>query len=586
MPEKTIYKLSPMQQGMLFHSLAAPHSGIYLQQLCCRLRETLNVPAFIRAWDRVVERHAIFRTSFSWDDPDGPQQQVHDAVNLPFEQYDYRELDEQAQTEKLDDYLQTDRRRGFDFSVAPLMRFALFRLEEDNYYLVWTFHHALMDGRSRLLVLTEVFAIYEALCDGREQSLPQPRPFSDFIAWLEQQDFSRAERFWREQLKGFTASTPLINSRSLGSSTELGEESVRLPAAFTTLLHSFAEQHELTVNTILQGAWALLLNQYSREPDVVFGITRAGRRNTIDGVDSMVGIFINTLPLRIAFSPQRSLLSLLKELRTLNVTRREYEHTPLTKIQEWSELPKGAPLFESLVVFENYHLNSLLRALLRNREFELIEKGNFPLTVLGYGGSELLLKIAYQQARFEQPQIARLLRDLESALKAIVTNPRQSVGEFSLITDEERRQMLVEWNQTQVDYPENTCIHQLFETQVERNPESIALSFGDKRITYRELNERDSQLAHYLQSLRAGVETLVGIHLERSVETVVAILAVLKAGGAYVPLAPTYPASRLEMMIADSGLSLLLTREAMLGSLALEEVVLLDLGAEVIVQEP
>ncbi|MFL6332855.1 MAG: amino acid adenylation domain-containing protein [Pyrinomonadaceae bacterium] len=581
---ESTYKLSPAQQGMLFHSMAALHTGVYLQQLRCGLHEDLHVPAFVRAWERVAERHAVLRTGFRWDGADGPRQEVQRTIVLPFEQHDWRDLSAGAQESGLETYLREDRQRAFEFGEAPLMRFALFRMAEDDYRLVWTSHHALLDGRSRLIVLKEVFAFYEAFCSGRDLTLAEPRSYSDFIGWLEQQDWRKAEESWRRRLKGFVAPTPLVVAAATThepSEPRVGEESTRLSAGLTSALHSFAQKHGLTLNTILQGAWALLLSRYSDETDIVFGTTRAGRRATVDGAEAMVGLFINTLPVRAEMSPERSLLSLLQELRAQSVALREYEHTPLLKIREWSDLPAGSPMFESIVVFENYHLNSTLRAqggAWRNREFELLEQSNYPLAVVAYGGAELLLKLAYQQHRFEQPTVARMLRHLETTLGVIIDDPLLPIAQVSFMSAAERRQVLHDWNQTQADYPRDACIHQLFEAQVERTPASVAVVFEGEEVSYGELNERANGLARRLRRRGVGPDVPVGLLLERSAQAIVALLAILKAGGAYLPLDPSYPPERLCFMLKDAGAHLLLTRGELLGAVEADgvEVLLVD----------
>lgn len=565
------YNLSPIQQGMLFHSLYAQESGVDIEQLVCKVHE-LDIPAFKQAWQKVVERHPVLRTSFDWQNDQELRQFVH-RVMIPLEQQDWRAEPAQEQQQRLQVYLQLDRQRGFQLNQVPLMRLALFRLSESDYQFVWTFHHALLDGRSLLIVLKEVFAFYDACCQGEDLQLAQPRPYCNHIEWLQQQDWSKAESFWRKWLQGFTAPTPLVVDTPKADEDQVqqwGEQQIRLTATTTAMLRSLAQQHQLTLNTLVQGAWALLLSRYSGETDVVFGATRACRRSSVAGAESMVGVLINTLPVRVRVSPEIQLLPWLKEVRSQWMVLRDYEHTPLVNIQGWSEV-SGGTLFHSILVFENYELNSALRSeggRWENLEVRLMEQPNYPLTFAAYGGTELLLQLHYDRQRFDDATIGRMLRHLQTLLSSMATDPWQCLGELPMLTADERHQMLVEWNNTQADFPQQLCIHQLFEAQVERTPDAIAVVFEDEQLTYRQLNQRANRLAHHLQHLGVGAEMLVGICVERSLDLVVGLLGILKAGGAYLPLDPTYPQDRLSFMLEDAQVSVLLSQQHLVERLA------------------
>lgn len=585
------YPLSPMQQGMLFHSLYEQQSGVYSEQIICNLHENLNVSAFMQSWQRVIERHSVLRTSFFWEGSNQPVQSVYRQVKLPLKQQDWRGLSESEQENQLQAYLQNDRQRDFDLKVAPLMRLALFQLAEADYKLVWTFHHALLDGRSFVIVLKEIFAYYEAFCQNQNCQLEKPRPYRDYIDWRQQQSASKAEEFWRRLLQGFTAPTQVLSvatdmERRIRS---YGVQAIRLSGTNTSALQSLAQEHQLTLNTIVQGAWALLLGRYSGEDDVVFGATRACRYSAIEGMESMVGLFINTLPMRVQVAPDLLLLPWLKELRSQWISLRDHEHTSLLKLQEWSEVPRGMPLFESIVMFENYEMNAVLREAggnWKHREFQLLEQINYPLVLTAYAGSELLLKINYDCCKFDRSAIARMLGHLETLLTGIATNSQQRLCELPLLTAAEQHQLLMEWNQRQTEYPQDKCIHQLFEGQVERTPEAVAVVFEQQQLTYAELNARANMLANYLRSLGVGPEVLVGICLERCLEMVVGLLGILKAGGAYVPLDPAYPAERLAFMLSDSQVKLVLTQAQLVETLPAHQarVICLDADWEAVAQ--
>ncbi|RMF35672.1 MAG: non-ribosomal peptide synthetase, partial [Chloroflexi bacterium] len=278
-----IYPLSPMQQGMLFHSLYAPETGVYFEQSSWTLRGPLDVPAFERAWQQVMDRHPVLRTAFLWEGLEEPLQVVYRRVDLPLEKLDWRGLPEAEQAERLAAFLQADRERGFNLAEPPLIRLTLIRTAEEAYQFVWSHHHSLMDGWSQPILVREVFTLYEALRRGQIISLPPARPYRDYIAWLQAQDRAKAEAFWREMLAGFTAPTPLTvdvppaRSRPAEGQDDYAMQRILLPAETRAALDALARKHQLTLNTLVQGAWALLLSRYSGEDDVVFGATVSGR---------------------------------------------------------------------------------------------------------------------------------------------------------------------------------------------------------------------------------------------------------------------------------------------------------------------
>ncbi len=578
------YPLSPMQQGILFHCLADPKSGVYFDQFSCTIEGNLKIAAFNRAWQQVVNRHPILRTCFLWEGLKEPVQVVHRQVTLPFVHHDWRHVSSVAQQGQIEAFLSSDRCQGFNLTIAPLMRLVLIQHTDHSYHFIWSSHHLLLDGWSVPLIFQEVLAFYKTFSQGQTLSLPSPRPYRDYIVWLQQQNLFEAETFWRQTLKGFTAPTKIWENQN-NQQTSTGnhkEQQLRLPASTTAALQSLAQQHQLTLNTLVQGAWALLLNRYSGEVDVLFGVTVSGRPAALPKAESMVGLFINTLPFRVKVDPEAFLLPWLKQVQVQQVETRQYEYSPLVEIQGWSEINRGLPLFESILVFENYPVDISLSEPgldLAIKNFRSIEQTNYPLTLSVIPGRELLLTIAYNEGeRFAAATIERMLGHLATLLNAMIANPQQRLKEVSLLTAAEKHQLLVELNNTKSDYPQDLCIHQLFEAQVERTPDAVAVVFADQQLTYRELNCRANQLAHELQKLGVGPEVLVGVCVERSLLMVIAILAILKAGGAYIPLDPSYPPQRLALMLEDAQPLVLLTQAQLVAELPphTAKVILID----------
>ena len=569
MPMKNVedmYPLSPMQRGILFHILYAPNQGFYHEQLVSVLQCDIHLNHFLRSWQRAVERHPVLRTAFVWKGLKEPVQVVHRQVAMDIAQSDWRGAARSEQDRRLADYLSEDRKQGFDLSNAPLMRVALMRVDEDRFQFVWSYSHLLLDGWSVPLVLNDVFSLYESLCTGREASEKPSRPYREYIKWVRQQDFSKAEDFWRNSLDGIAAPTPLGVDRILeavpGAGKAYGDEQIRLSKPCSRDLRDFARQGQLTLNTVAQGAWALLLSHYSGEGDVVFGATVSGRPAEVDGVESMVGVFINTLPVRVTIRDDITVQAWLKQLQGQFVELRRHECTPLVQVQSWSAC--GGSLFESLLVFENYPTQGVMQeryASLRMSDDQYLTQTNYPLTVFVIPGEEIVIRILYDCGRFERGVIGRMLEHFKNLLEGLVANSSAAPADVPILSESERQQILVGWNATATKYPGDMLLPSYIEQQVDRTPDGVALTCQDQVLTYRELNARANQLAHYLRSLGIGPDALVGICLQRSVEMVVGLLGVVKAGAAYVPLDPDYPRDRLEYMIRDAGVPVLLTQQ-------------------------
>lgn len=553
---------------MLFHSLYGGPVGIYVQQMTVLLDHPLDADLFLRAWTELVARHDVFRTSFHWDVEGEMVQSVHRSADLPVHCEDWQALGEAEQQRQLESYLNLDKSHGFNLAEPPLMRLALFRLGKDRHQLIWTYHHALLDGRSRVLIYKELFAIYEALLRREPIELDCPRPYEEYVSWLKSLDLSRAERFWRDLLDGFVSPTPLPGAKPFAQGSAISmhaERLIRIPESLTSCLHRIAKESAVTLNTMLQGAWALVLGAYSGQLDVIFGTTRACRHSSLPGVERMVGLFINTLPVRVRIKPEARMLGWLQELRALHIAMRDYEHTPLVAISGWTRISGEASLFDSFVVFENYSFDTLMKAQggeWEKRTFQLLQRSNFPIALSGYLDGDLIIRLEYDQSRFEESLIARISNDLATAFEAMAENPRRCLGDFELISSAEKHQLIVEYNDTAAEAPDQILVHELFEQQARVSPDAVALIFRDESLSYRQLNHAANRLAHYLIKAGAGPDSVVCVCLPRSLELVIGLLAVLKASSAYLPLDPSYPDHRLDYLLEDSGATLLLTKRA------------------------
>ncbi len=566
---------------MLFHALAEPGQGLYFNQLVCELRGKLDLGAFTRAWQGAVAAHPVLRTAFVWDDVDEPVQVVLREVDLPLRTEDWRDLPREAREARLTAFLAQDRKDGFDLSRAPLVRLTLLRTEDEAHRLVFSHSHLVLDGWSVPLVLRDVFAQYEGALAGRTPRLSSPRPFRDYIGWLAEHDLSVTETFWRRELAGFHEPTP--TGAGQGEGPGRVTRVLHLPADTTTALNAFARRHGLTAHTLVQGAWAMVLGHLSGSEDVVFGTTVSGRPPDLAGVEDMVGLFINTQPVRVRLTPDEPWLAWLRRIQELQVEARQHEHAPLVKVQRWSDVPAGTPLFDTLVVFENYPLDAALTSASRAlevRDVRAVEADHFALTLISSNGTRLPLHLRYDRTRFTEAFADAQLDRLRRVLEAMVARPEGRLGELPLLSDAERHQLLVAWNDTRTEFPTEATVHGLFQEQAARTPDAVAVSMGAARLTFRELDARSNQLAHHLRGLGVRRGTLVGLCFRRSPDMVVALWAVLKAGGAYVPIDPAWPASRLSFLLEDTGVPVLLTEDALADTLPVSSQFLLCLDSE------
>ena len=578
-----VYALAPLQEGLLFHTLSAPASGVYMQQMSCRFNKGFDVEAFKRSWEELLARHPVLRTGFEWRGVGEPVQVVRRRVPLEVREEDWRGLGRDERAEMLERFLREDRARGFDVSRPPLVRLALMREGEDAYRLVWSFHHLVLDGWSVGTVIQEIFEGYERQRRGLGPAeRGGARPYRDYIRWLSRQDMARAEGYWRERLKGFRAPTPLSfacapHDADAPAEVGHGEQELRLPPE----LKEFARRQGLTLNTVVQGAWALLLSRYSGERDVLFGAVVSGRPAALPGVETMVGLFINTLPVRVEVEGGERVGDWLRALQEQQVETRQYEYSPLVQVQGWSDVPRSLPLFESILVFENFPSpDSSIKEqgeALEVTEIRTLEQTNYPLTILASSDADASLMLRYDRARFDEETIARLLGHWETLLRAMAADASRRLADLPVLAPEERRQLLDDFNRTARALPYSNTLHRLFETQARRRPEAVAVTFEGTRLSYAELDARADALASYLRARGVGPESVVAVLMERSLEMVVALYGVLKAGGAYLPVEPTYPEARIAYMLEDSRPALVLTQGRLRAKAAgVAEVVALD----------
>ncbi|WP_447009228.1 non-ribosomal peptide synthase/polyketide synthase [Saccharothrix hoggarensis] len=526
-----VYPLTPLQAGMLFHSLVDDGTA-YVNQVRVRLSGVDDPARLAAAWQRVVDRTPVLRSSVVWEGLDEPVQVVRRGVTVPVTYADVT-----------DELVAADAAAGIDLTTAPLLRLAVGKVSDTEVDLLWTSHHVLLDGWSTAQVFGEVLNEYAG------GTAPARRPFRDYLAWLAEQDDAAAESFWRGVLAGFEAPTPLPFDRPPAEAHRAessAQVELHLPA---DRLDAVARAHGLTVNTLVQGAWALLLARTSGQRDVVFGSTVSGRPAELPGVESIVGMFINTVPTRVSVDPDAELPDWLRRLQEAQTEARRFDHVSLARVQGWA----GARLFDSLLAFENYPVDQdTPDGAPRVGEVDGLDTTTFPLTVRAHVDDALHVELTYDPRLFDAGTITALGDRFHRLLDAIGADPRRRVSDLPWLSDAELRQVLVSWNGTSAGAVVEDTVPSLFAAQAARTPDAPAVTFEGASLTYRELDERANRLAHHLISVGAGPESLVALAFPRSLDLVVAVLGVLKAGAAYLPLDPSYPADRIAATVADA----------------------------------
>jgi non-ribosomal peptide synthase protein (TIGR01720 family) len=531
-PVDDLYPLAPLQRGLLFHTLANPHSGVYFEQFSIGLDGPLDPDALVGAWVAVHQRHAVLRSAIAWQALAVPHLVIRERVDLPLTHHDWCDLPSPRQAARLEELLARDRIQGFDLSAAPLTRLHLIRLGEQRWNLVWSHHHILLDRWSVALVIQELFDTYHAIRAGRHEPALPPRPFRDYLGYLAGLNQSGAPAYWRRVLRGVTRPTPLDADRPAVRSERRDADYARLgrrlSRADSEAVRAFARTHRITLDTVLHGAWALVLAQRSGLDDVVFAVTSAGRPTALAGVEEMVGLFINTLPARVRVSRDQPVASWLAGLLRQQVRAREFEHTPLEQIRSWSSVPPDQPLFESGRALVNFPWDGsrYRTGEVAIREIRTFEQASHAVTFLVVPGEELDLQLWYDARRFAQPTAEHLLQTVQALISALVADPDRSVGE--LLARLPAGQAPVA--------PTDATLPELVAYWAARQPERTAVSDGGGRLSYSQLDRRADRLAGWLRELGAGPGARVGVALPRSVDQIAAMLGVLKAGAVCVPL--------------------------------------------------
>jgi Condensation domain len=448
-----VYPLTPFQQGVLFHVLDTPTAGMYLNQQRYTLRGDLDLAAFRKALQAVMDRHPILRTAFWLSGLEGPHQVVFRQVKLPWVMYDWSELSPGETSKRVADFLHSDFQSGFDLKRVPLNRTTLIRTEPDLYEFIWSFHLLLMDGWSMQVILRDLLELYQSFCNSKPSALEPPLPYREFIKWQQQQPQDQAEAYWRKTLMGFTKPTSLVYDRmplaGFPEQPHFKEKVLLLDESTTEDLRAFALQYRLTLNTLIQGAWALLLSRRSATTDVVFGSAVSGRSAFIPNIDNAVGVFVNVLPVRVLVPLDVKVVTWLKEFQRQQVEARRFEFCALPNIHRWSDMPRSQPLFESVVVFQNFPTGVDLpeSAGIKVIKVGMVERNSAPLALVVEPGSRLHLRLVYMGSRFDDATIDQMHENLHKILLQLMSRVDDPLSSVSYQTATERQFLIDSFNQ-------------------------------------------------------------------------------------------------------------------------------------------
>ncbi|WP_162896990.1 non-ribosomal peptide synthetase [Chromobacterium rhizoryzae] len=551
-----ILPLSPLQRGVLFHTLFAPGSPVYFEQLICRLDGAVDPAAMADALERLAERHPILRTAFVTKGQAEPRQVVFRHARTPLDVHDWSRDDPAERERRLEALLDEDRRRGFQLNRPPLMRLTLLRYGQEEWRLIWSHHHILLDGWSLPILMRDYFALLSGA------ALPSaPPPFAAYLSWLGRQDQDAAAKRWRAALGDLAAPTTLGLDRpalpGALAGADVGQIEMRLDYRADGDLAAAAERCRVSPGSLLLGAWAILLSRYSRQDDVVFGLTLSGRAIDLPGVDGMVGLLINSLPLRLPVPADAALPQWLAEVQRRQLELQSLSHSDLAEVQRHSGVPRGQPLFETLVAIDNFPIGEALPS--DGLGFQISdvsqrERTHYPLTLtLVPGADGLSLKLGFDRARVDDAPAAALAEGYLELLRQIAARPDAALRELGLVRPSPAK--------PPVPGPRGgpDTLAAAFLAAAERFPDRIAVSDGPATLSYRQLRAQAAAIAERLRQDGVQPGVRVGICLPRSAGQIAAMLGVTLAGGVYLPLDPDYPAERLAYQLADSQALLTLT---------------------------
>ena len=562
---KKIYPLSPMQEGMMFHSLLDKNEKSYFEQFTFCMKGYIDFQTFEKSMNKIIENHDVFRTVFLFEEVEEPIQIVLDERKMKVHFEDISFYEEEKKADFIQQFRIKDRERTFDLSKDILLRLTLIQTETEKYYVIWSYHHILMDGWCIGLILKEFFAIYEAYIHKKGINHTKTRPYSDYIHWYSNQDKKEAIKVWRNALGNYEqkASIPkLMDNPNLRY--QLEEKKLVLNQEITNSIERISKRYQVTNNVIIQAAWGILLAKYNDTNDVVFGSVVSGRPSNLVGVENMIGLFINTIPIRVHYSANQSFIDLVRSLQDFFWETGIYDFIPLREIQSETKLKRE--LFDHIIAFENYPLDKELENNINFgdigisiSDIQIFEQTNYDLNIVVFPGEQLEIKFSYNTNVYQSEQIQNMMIHYQNILSQVLKDELNLLKNVELVSEREKEMIVKSFNQTSVSLPKQSLLELIYQN-AERFPTKCAVVSQEKTLTYDELIQEADKLAAYLKN-KKGIkdEQIVAVMMDQSVDMMVALLAVLRAGGVFLPIDPKYPVERINYIMEDSDAHVLLT---------------------------
>ncbi|MEE9451991.1 MAG: amino acid adenylation domain-containing protein, partial [Gammaproteobacteria bacterium] len=580
-----IYPLSSLQQGLLFHALQTTAGHNYTIQLQWTHQGMLDKSAIQQAWQTLIQRHTALRTVI-YCKTDEPMQIVLRPTDFACQWHDFRAVPAKKQQARFNTFLDLDSKTGFNFTQLPILRVNVFCFSETVYRITVTYHHIFIDGWSFSILLTELKQLYQSFICGQEAKLAPAPQFSRYIAWLKQQDVTEIQGYWQNYLSDFTNyhAFPLLTT-SASNNTERMDQFDLFPLSdlLSKQLRQCTKKHGLTLNTISQGLWALLLSHYQQADEVIFGITMAARQNEVTDIDKMVGLLIDTVPLRVKLNDTKSLYDYLHQIQTDMLKSTHHQTTSLPAIQRWLDLPAKQALFDHILVFENYPMNDMSEEAFSFNNIEFGGNTHYPLTIIIIPGEIITLKFEYDMRRLTSEAVHAIAQHLQTLLTQAVAKMHLNLKANSPLSQVERQQLGVQWGRGAITEAGDISIPQLFSEQVIQHQHDIALVYEDQKFTYQQLNDQANQLANILRQKQHQPNQIVAVFMQRSAEIIVSLLAVLKAGSAFLNVDPEYPDERIKDILQDSLTRIIITKsnyddrlQSLSANIAIDHLITMD----------
>jgi amino acid adenylation domain-containing protein len=573
---QAIYPLSPMQEGMLFHSLLDKDSSVYVQQMDFTINSHLHVDIVEKSLNMLIERYDIFRTIFLHENLQRPQQVVIKKRTTSIIYEDISALTVMEQEKFIKSFKQKDIKRGFNLQKDVLLRISILKRAEHKYTIIWSNHHIILDGWCMGGVIQEFFRIYLAKKSGMELQLDETPQYGKYIRWLEQYDKKEAKQYWLKYLTGYSQKVSVPNRTNCNTIAPYQQEQVTfsLERKQTQALTNLAIKLQVTPNTIVQGIWGIILKNYNHTQDIVFGTVVSGRPVEIPNIEKMVGLFINTIPVRIQLN-EISFADLVQKVQQTAFESEKYNVYPLVEIQANSPLKQD--LFDHILIFESLMMKSDAKLLAQEDQTAIdkddihgFEQTNYNLNIMVELGDEINVRITYNTHIYDRKILENIGGHFKKILEAVVKNPKIFVEQIDILTQPERKQILYDFNHTKVSYDKDKLIYELFEDRVRQSPNQTAVIYKNKTYTYKELNQTADQIARRLRQAGVRPNHIVGLMVQRTVNMLTGLLGILKAGGAYLPIDPNYPKERIDYMLSASQTLILLSQSKLVEQLKFE----------------